>query len=396
MNEERRVYLDHAATTPMDGRVVAEMVRYLQIDWGNPSSIYYEGREARKALDAARRTVAGLLGAKPNEIIFTSGGSEGDNTAIRGVAVASQQRGRHVITTAIEHHAVLHAVEQLEREGFEATYLPVDGEGFVDPEDLRRAIRPDTTLVSIMYANNEVGTIEPLRELVEVTKAADHRIAFHTDAVQAAGVLDINVDTLGVDLLTLTAHKAYGPKGAGALYVRSRTPFLGQVVGGGQERNRRAGTENLAGAIGLAKALQLAYEEREQRNAHMRELRDFLWAELPLRLKGVRLTGPRALDKRLPGSYSCCIEGVEGEAVLIQLDLNGISASSGSACTTGSLEPSHVLTAMGIPAELARSSLRITIGKDNTKADIDRLLEVLPRVVTKLRALAPAAGRVGT
>ncbi|HXH21081.1 MAG TPA: cysteine desulfurase family protein [Dehalococcoidia bacterium] len=392
MNEDRRVYLDHAATTPIDGRVVEVMVRYLQIDWGNPSSIYYEGREARKALEAARRTVAGVLGARPNEVIFTSGGSEGDNTAIRGVAFAARNRGSHIITSAIEHHAVLHAVEQLEREGFEATYLPVDREGFVDPEDLRRAIRPDTTLVSIMYANNEVGTIEPLRELVAVTKEANRHIAFHTDAVQAAGILDLNVDHLGVDLLTLTAHKVYGPKGIGALYVRSRTPFVGQVLGGSQERNRRAGTENVAGAVGLAKALQLAYEEREQRVAHVRRLRDYLWAELPQRLSGVRLTGPRAPDKRLPGNYSCCIEGVEGEAVLIQLDLNGIAASSGSACTTGSLEPSHVLTAMGVPADLARGSLRISIGKDNTQADIDRLLEVLPRVVTKLRALAPAAG----
>jgi len=389
VNEDRRTYLDHAATTPIDGRVVTTMLRYLQIGWGNPSSIYLEGREARKALEGARRSVAELLGARPNEVIFTSGGSESDNAAIRGVAFAARARGKHLITSAIEHHAVLHEVEQLEREGFEATYLPVDAEGFVDPEDLRRAIRPDTTLVSIMYANNEVGTIEPIRELAEVTKAAGRHIAFHTDAVQAAGVLDVDVDALGVDLLSISAHKFYGPKGIGALYVRPRTPFVGQVLGGAQERNRRAGTENLAGVIGLAHALKLAYEEREARNAHMRGLRDYLWSELPKRLSGVRLTGPADPARRLPGSYSCCIEGVEGEAVLIQLDLNGISASSGSACTTGSLEPSHVLTAMGIATDLARSSLRITIGKDNTRADIDRLLEVLPRVVTKLRALAP-------
>ncbi len=395
VDDDHRTYLDHAATTPIDGRVVEAMVRYLQIAWGNPSSIYFEGREARKALDGARRTVAEILGAKPNEVIFTSGGSESDNTAIRGVAFAAQARGKHVITTSIEHHAVLHAVEQLEREGFEATYLPVDREGFVDPEDLRRALRPDTTLVSVMYANNEVGTIEPLAELVGVVKAFDRRIAFHTDAVQAAGVLDIKVDTLGVDLLSITAHKFYGPKGAGALYVRQRTPFTGQVVGGGQERNRRAGTENLAGAVGLASALQLAMEERVQRNARERELRDYLWSELPKRLPGVRLTGTSDPERRLPGSYSCCLDNVEGEAVLIQLDLNGISASSGSACTTGSLEPSHVLTAMGLSAETARGSLRVTIGKDNARADIDRLLEVLPRVVTKLRALSPLAGATG-
>jgi cysteine desulfurase len=392
MTEDRRVYLDHAATTPCDGRVIDSMVRYMQTTWGNPSSIYFEGREARKALDGARRQVAEMLGARPNEIIFTSGGSESDNTAIRGVAFAAQARGKHIITTAIEHHAVLHAVEQLQREGFSATYLPVDPEGFVRPDDLRSAIRPDTTLVSVMLANNEVGTIEPVRELVEITRQANPRIAFHTDAVQAGGVLDVNVDRLGVDLLSLSAHKFYGPKGTGVLYVRARTPFVGQMLGGGQERNRRAGTEDVAGVIGLARALQLAEEERDQRNAHERALRDYLWAELPARLGGVRLTGPRDLSRRLPGSYSCCIEGVEGEAVLIQLDLNGISASSGSACTTGSLEPSHVLTAMGIAADLARSSLRVTIGKDSTRVEIDRLLDVLPRVVTKLRALSPSAG----
>src|SRR5581483_12000223 len=267
-----RVYLDHAATTPMDGRVVEAVLRYMQTTWGNPSSIYYEGREARKALDACRRTVAELLGAKPNEIVFTSGGSESDNAAIRGVAFAAARRGRHLITSAIEHHAVLHAVEQLEREGFEATYLPVDAQGFVSPEDLRKALRPDTTLVSVMYANNEVGTVEPLPELVRVVKDFDRHIAFHTDAVQAAGVLDVDVEALGVDLLSVTAHKFYGPKGVGALYVRSRTPFVGQVLGGSQERNRRAGTENVAGVVGLTEALRLACEERERRNAHVRAL----------------------------------------------------------------------------------------------------------------------------
>ncbi|HLF71657.1 MAG TPA: cysteine desulfurase family protein [Dehalococcoidia bacterium] len=390
MNTPQRVYLDHAATTPIDRRVVEAMLPYLSGAWGNPSSIYYEGREARKALDAARRAVAGVLGAKPNEIVFTSGGSESDNLAIRGVAYAAQRRGRHIITTAIEHHAVLHAVEQLEREGFEATYLPVDGEGFVDPETLRAALRPDTTLVSIMYANNEVGTIEPIAELVRVVKDFDPHIAFHTDAVTAVGALDLNVDHLGVGLLSIAAHKFYGPKGVGALYVRPRTPFVGQTLGGSQERNRRAGTEDVAGAVGLATALRLADQERDQRNAHVRELRDYLWAELPKRMPGVRVTGALDPEKRLPNSFSCCLEGVEGEAVLIQLDLAGIAASSGSACTTGSLEPSHVLTAMGVPAEIARSSLRLTLGKENTRADIDRLLETLPGIVEKLRKLAPA------
>src|SRR3990170_4002565 len=356
MVEGQRVYLDHAATTPLDARVLDAMLPYLRDVWGNPSSIYLEGREARKALEAARRTVAECLGARPNDIVFTSGGSESDNAAIRGAAFASLRRGRHVVTSAIEHHAVLHTVEQLEREGFSATYLPVDGEGFVDPETLRRALRPDTTVVSIMYANNEVGTVEPIADLARVVKHFDRHIVLHTDAVQAAGALDIDVDRLGVDMLSLAAHKFYGPKGVGALYVRPRTPFVGQMLGGSQERNRRAGTENLAGAVGMAKALQLAEAERSSNTAHLTELRDYLAKELPSRTPGVRLTGPSDMSKRLPNSFSCCLEGVEGEAVLIQLDLNGISCSSGSACTTGSLEPSHVLTAMGVPPDIARAS----------------------------------------
>jgi cysteine desulfurase len=389
MNGEGRIYLDHAATTALDRRVLDAMLPVLTSTWGNASSIYYEGREARKALDAARRQVAECLGAKPNEVVFTSGGSESDNTAIRGAAYASARRGRHIITTQIEHHAVLHTVEQLENEGFEATYLPVDAEGFVNAGDLEAALRPDTTVVSIMYANNEVGTVEPIAELAAAAKAYDHHIVVHTDAVQAAGALDLDVDRLGVDMLSLSGHKFYGPKGTGALYIRPRTPFVGQLLGGSQERNRRAGTESIAGAVGFATALALATAEREATSARLRELRDYLWDELPLRLPGVRLTGASDRQCRLPGSYSCCIEGVEGEAVLIQLDLNGISASSGSACTTGSLEPSHVLTAMGVPAELARSSLRITLGRENTRADIDALLEKLPPIVDKLRRLSP-------
>ncbi len=386
-----RIYLDHAATTHLDPRVLEAMLPVFAGAGGNPSSIYAEGREARRQLDAARRTVSDCIGAKPNEVIFTSGGSESDNTAIRGVAFAAQARGHHIITSAIEHHAVLHAVEQLEHEGFSATYLPVDGEGFVDPADLEKALRPETTLVSIMYANNEVGTVEPIADLARVVKDFDRRISFHTDAVQAAGALDLEVDRLGVDLLSITAHKIYGPRGVGALYIRPRTPFVGQLLGGSQERNRRAGTEDVAGATGLAEALRLATTEREARNATTSALRDYLWQELPVRIPGIRLTGAADPAKRLPGNYSCCISGVEGEAVLIQLDLNGISASSGSACTTGSLEPSHVLTAMGLSAEIARGSLRITFGPENTHAEVDRLLEVLPRVVDRLRRLAPVA-----
>jgi cysteine desulfurase len=387
--QQPRVYLDHAATTPLDPRVLEAMRPVLESVWGNPSSIYFEGREARKTLDAARRDVAAVLNARANDVVFTSGGSESDNLAIRGAAFGSLRRGRHLITSAIEHHAVLHTVEQLEREGFSATYLPVDSEGFVRLEDLRDALRPDTTVVSIMYANNEVGTVEPIADLVRAVKEHDHHVVFHTDAVQAAGALSLDVEAMGVDLVSLAAHKFYGPKGVGALYVRPRTPFIGQIVGGSQERNRRAGTEDVAGAVGFAKALQLIDAERAANVEHLRGLRDHLWAQLPKRLPGVRITGASDSARRLPNSFSCCLEGVEGEAALIQLDLNGISASSGSACTTGSLEPSHVLTAMGIPADIARASLRITLGHENTLADINRLLEVLPPAVQKLRALAP-------
>jgi cysteine desulfurase len=401
MEQGRRIYFDHAATTPLDARVLEAMLPAYEGIWGNPSSIYAEGRRARQALEAARRDVAAVLNARPNDVIFTSGGSESDNLAIRGAAFGSLRRGKHIITTAIEHHAVLHTVEQLEREGFEATYLPVDAEGFVSPDDLARALRPDTTVVSVMYANNEVGTVEPIAELVRAVKAFDRHIVFHTDAVQAAGALGLDVDALGVDMLSLAAHKFYGPKGVGALYVRPRTPFVGQLLGGSQERNRRAGTEDVAGAVGLARALQLADASRREESARLAGLRDRLIAELPSRVPGLRVTGPiprTAPDEsgstspvRLPNSFSCCLEGVEGESVLIQLDLNGVSASSGSACTTGSLEPSHVLTAMGVPPDIARSSLRITLGHDNTMGDVERLLELLPVAVQKLRALAPQA-----
>jgi cysteine desulfurase len=399
--EQRRIYFDHAATTPPDRRVLDAMLPVYEGVWGNPSSIYAEGREARRVLDGARRDVARVLNARPNDIVFTSGGSESDNLAIRGAAFGAVRRGKHIITSAIEHHAVLHTVEQLEREGFEATYLPVDREGFVSVDDLTKALRPDTTVVSIMYANNEVGTVEPIADLARAVKACDHHIVFHTDAVQAAGALDLDVEALGVDMLSLAAHKIYGPKGVGALYVRPRTPFVGQMLGGSQERNRRAGTENVAGAVGFAKALELADGDRESNSARLVEMRDRLMSELPARVPGLRITGPvprtppdasgGITPARLPNSFSCCLVGVEGESVLIQLDLNGISASSGSACTTGSLEPSHVLTAMGIPAEIARSSLRITLGRSNTMADIETLLETLPVAVQKLRALAPQA-----
>ncbi len=399
----KRIYLDHAATTATDPRVVAAMLPYLTSVWGNASSIYAEAREARKGLDAARRTVAEILGCKPNEIVFTSGGTEADNLALRGVATAArrvrQARGPaqnaaalHIITTQIEHHAVLHECEALERDGFRVTYLAVDAEGFVDLDALHAALDADTALVSVMYANNEVGVVQPLAEIARIVKAHDPRIALHTDAVQAAGQLDIGVDALGVDLLSLAAHKFYGPKGVGALFVRGRTPFAAQTVGGSQERNRRAGTENVAGAAGLATALRLAHGEMPSRNAALTAMRDRLLDELPRRVPGTMITGPLDRARRLPNNASFAFEHLEGEAVLLQLDLLGVAASSGSACTTASLEPSHVLVAMGVPERYLRGSLRLTLGTDNTMADVDYLLDVLPPAVAKIRALAPAAG----
>jgi cysteine desulfurase len=388
---DRRVYLDHAATTPTDPRVVEAMLPYLSDHWGNASSIYFEAREARKGLDAARRSIAEVLAARPLEVIFTSGGTESDNTALRGVAYGARRRGNHIITTAVEHHAVLHEAERLEQEGFRITYLPVDREGFVDLDALESAIDDQTTLVSVMYANNEVGTVQPIEDVVRIVKERDPRIAVHTDAVQAAGFLDLSVARLGVDLLSLAGHKIYGPKGVGVLYVRTRTPFLPQTLGGSQEKGRRAGTENVAGAVGMARALQFAEDERSGRAEHSRTLSDRLMAELPARVPGVHLTGPADQSRRLPNNFSCCFERVEGETVLLQLDLNGVSASSGSACTTASLEPSHVLLAMGVPHELARGSLRLTFGKDNISEDIDRVLEVLPAGIEKIRALGTGA-----
>jgi len=388
--EQARIYADHAATTPTDARVVEAMLPYLTELWGNPSSIYYEAREARKGFDAARRSVAEVLGTRSNEVIFTSGGTESDNLALRGASYAARSRGNHIITTTVEHHAILHTAERLEDEGFRVTYLPVDNQGFVDLDALSAALDDETTLVSIMYANNEVGTVNPISEAVRIVKERDPKIAVHTDAVQAAGYLDIEVDSLGVDLLSLAAHKIHGPKGAGVLYVRARTPFLPQILGGSQEKNRRAGTENVAGAVGMATALRLAHDERGSRYEHAVTLRDRLLSELPARVAGTRITGP-VDENRLPNSASFTFDGVEGESVLLQLDLKGVSASSGSACTTASLEPSHVLLAMGIPHQTARGSLRLTLGKDNTADEVERLLDVIPESVERLRSLAPGA-----
>ncbi|MDA0365367.1 MAG: cysteine desulfurase family protein [Chloroflexi bacterium] len=385
-----RVYLDHAATTPPDPGVIEAMLPYLREQWHNPSSIYVEAQRTAQAIDEARATIARCVGADPDEIVFTSGGSESDSLALRGVLAASTRRGRHLVTTSVEHHAVLDTAEQLERDGVaELTIVDPGSDGRVDPAAVAAAVRDDTVLVSVMHANNEVGALNDIAEIARLVRARNPRTAVHTDAVQSAAHLGVHVDRLGVDLMTFTAHKLYGPRGAGALYVRAGTPLAGQILGGGQERRLRAGTENTPAIVGFAHAMALASDRREADLAHERALQARLVDELPRRVPMLALTGPRRLADRLPGNVSCAVAFVEGESILLALDLAGIAASSGSACTTGSVEPSHVLMGMGMPAELARGSLRFTLGRDNTDADVDRLLTVLPPIVERLRALSP-------
>jgi cysteine desulfurase len=380
---ERIIYLDHAATTPLDGRVLEAMMPYLTTEYGNASSIYTLGRHAMQAIDHSREQVADVLGCRPTEIAFTGCGSESDNLAIKGVAYAAQKKGNHIITSAIEHHGVLHTCQYLERFGFNVTYLTVDGYGRVDPGEVARAITDQTTLVSIMYANNEVGTIEPVAEIGRICR--ERKIPFHVDAVQAGGALPLDVAELHVDLLSLAAHKFYGPKGVGILYVRQGVRILPQVQGGSQERGRRAGTENVAGIVGAATALRLVYDEMPETTPRLIALRDRLITGILAAIPGSHLTGHPT--DRLPNSASFCFEGVEGESILLSLDLQGIAASTGSACTSGSAEPSHVLLAMGLPVELAHGSLRLTLGKDSTDEDVDIVLAALPGVIEKLRTL---------
>nr|MBC7245405.1 cysteine desulfurase NifS [Chloroflexota bacterium] len=380
------VYMDHAATTAVDPRVVEAMLPYFTDKYGNASSVHAAGREARVAMENARRTVADILGADPEEIIFTSCGTESDNLAIRGVAFANRNRGNHIITSSIEHHAVGHTCEQLEKEfGFEVTYLPVDQYGRVDPDNVGRAITDKTILITIMYANNEVGTIQPIAEIGKIAQARG--IPFHTDAVQAGGTLDLNVDKLNVDLLSLSAHKFYGPKGVGVLYQRRLTPLLPMQTGGGHERGRRAGTENIPYIVGLATALKLAHEHREQNNRRIADLRDHLIKGVLNRIPDAYLTGHPT--DRLSNNASFVFRGIEGESILLHLDMMGVAASSGSACTSGSTEPSHVLMALGLPVELCHGSLRLTLGNENTDEDIDYVLSILPEIVNNLRALSP-------
>jgi len=387
-DSSKGIYLDHAATTAVDPRVVEAMLPYWTETYGNPSSIYRPGREAAQGLNAARQTVADILGASPKEVVFTSCGSESDNLALRGASFARRAlgKGNHIITSPIEHHAIGHTVEHLvKRFGFEATEVPVDRYGMLDPADVEKAMRDDTALISIMYANNEVGTIQPIAEIGAM--ARDKGITFHTDAVQAGGSLPINVNDLNVDLLSLSAHKFYGPKGIGLLYVRRGTPLWPMQTGGSHEAKRRAGTENVAFIVGMARAMELAYSDLKTNNQRLTRLRDRLIAGILDRVPEVELTGHPT--QRLPNSASFVVRYVEGEAMLLNLDMQNIWASSGSACTSASLAASHVLTAMGYPPEIAHGSLRLTLGRENTDSDVDYVLETLPGIVERLRIMSP-------
>ncbi len=379
--EKRFVYLDHSATTPLRDEVLQAMAPYFQERYGNPSSLHSWGRETRQAVDSAREKVALALGAKPEEIYFTSGGTESNNIAIRGIA-RRQSRG-HIITSSIEHHAVLDVCKDLAAQGFRVTYLPVDRYGMVDPQKVEEAITPETVLISIMAANNEVGTIEPVEEIGRV--AREKNILFHSDAVQAAGKLPLKVDDLNVDFLSVSAHKFNGPKGVGALYVRKGVELPPLYSGGGQEQKLRPGTENVPGIVGLAEALGLAMKELPQKTAYLRTLQERLLAGL-LTTEGVAINGHPSL--RLPGHLSLSFNYVEGESILLGLDLHGVAASSGSACTSGSVDPSHVLLAMGLDPQLARGSLRLTMGWGNTEEDVDYLLKVLPPLVKRLQKIS--------
>jgi len=380
------VYLDHAATTPLDPRVVETMLPFLTTHFGNPSSIYGLGRAARGAVDRARDEVAAVLGARSSEVVFTSGGTESDNLAIKGAVQARRAEGLHIITAATEHHAVLHTCESLQALGVETTVLPVDRYGLVDPEDVARAIRPTTTLISIMYGNNEIGTVQPIAAIAAVAHARG--VTIHTDAVQAGGALPLDVDALGVDLLSLSGHKFYGPKGVGVLYVRRGTPLTPQQPGGGQERGRRSGTENTAGIVGMAAALTLATESQDAAVVHDARLRDRLRDEISAAIPHTVVNGHPT--QRLPNNLNLSFRGVDGESLLLNLDMHGIAASSGSACTAGSLDPSHVLTAIGLDRSMAQGSLRLSVGRSTTDKQIDRVLGILPATVAKLRQLVEA------
>ena len=381
----RRVYLDHNATTPTHPEVVKEMLPYFEEVFGNASSIHLFGQQARKAVDGAREKLAEFIGAKPEEIVFTSGGTEADNFAIKGIAYANESKGKHIITSSIEHHAVLNTCKYLEKQGFQVTYLPVDEYGFVDPGDMMKAINKETILITIMHANNEVGTIEPISEIGKIAKGKE--IIFHTDAVQSLGKIPVDVNELNVDLLSLSAHKIYGPKGIGALYIRKGTRIQPLIHGGHHEKNRRAGTENVPGIAGLGKAIEIVKTSIDKESIYLTDLRNRLCSGISEKIDCVYLNGHSG--KRLPNTLNMSFEFVEGESIILNLDMKGVAVASGSACTSGSLEPSHVLKAMGVAPAVAQGSIRFSLGKDNTEEDIDYVLEVLPEIISRLRAMSP-------
>ena len=386
----KRIYLDHNSTTPLHPEVLEAMLPYYKEAFGNPSTIYSFGQETRKATDEAREKVANLIGASPEEIIFTSGGTEADNVALKGVAAALEKKGKHIITSSIEHHAVLSTLKYLEKRGYKVSFLPVDEYGWLDPGEVEEAITSQTVLISVMHANNEVGTIEPISEIGEIAQKAG--IYLHTDAVQTIGKIKVNVDDLKVDLLSLSAHKFYGPKGVGALYVRKGTRIYPLLHGGYQERRRRAGTENVAGIVGLGKAAEIASKEMVQQSRRESNLRDRLEKMIRENINHCQLNGHPT--QRLPNTLNVSFGFIEGESLILNLDLKGIAVSTGSACTSGSLEPSHVLMAMGVAPEIAQGSIRFSLGRDNRKEDIDYTVENLVEIVTRLREMSPLfAGR---
>lgn len=374
-------YFDHAATTAVREEVLKEMLPYFSLDFGNASSIYSLGRHNKKVIENSREKVAKAINANTKEIYFTGCGSESDNLAIKGVAYANKNKGKHIITTKIEHHAVLNSCETLERQGFNVTYLNVNKEGFINLEELESSITNETILISIMFANNEIGTIQPIKEIGQIAKK--HNIYFHTDAVQAIGNVRINVQDMNIDLLSMSAHKFYGPKGVGALYVRNGVEFERIQDGGHQEKNKRAGTENVAGIVGIGKAIELIYKNFDEYNEKLRNLRDYYFSQVEKRIKDIKINGDR--ENRLSGNANISFRGVDGEELLLYLDARGMCASAGSACTTGSTSPSHVLVAIGLSDEYSSSSLRVTFGIDNTKEDVDFLVDALVEIVEKLR-----------
>jgi cysteine desulfurase len=384
---KKQIYLDHNATTPVDKRVVEAMLPYFTKEYGNPSSLHRFGQNARMALDNARGQVASIIGAEEKEIVFTSGGSESDNFAIKGAAYALKDKGRHILTSAVEHPAVLRVCEYLGECGFEITHVPVDKHGVIDLEKLEKSVRKDTILITVMYANNEVGTLEPVGKIAKL--AREKGVLFHTDAVQAVGKVEIDVKKIGVDMLSLSGHKLHGPKGAGALYVRSGIEIVPLIHGGGHERGRRSGTENMPGLVGLGKACEIAAEDLKGESQRIAGLRDRLWQGLSSRIDDTLLVGHR--EKRLPNTLAVSFKYVEGESVLLNLDLEGIAVSSGSACSSGDIEPSHVLKAMKVPAEFMRGGIRFSLGRGNTEKEIDRVIAVAPGILDKLRAMSPLA-----